>query len=207
MDETAVKTKPEWLNNHTKAAGDAKDDSGDDEEECDDEAWDTLTRSFRQAQKVLDENRALIQKVNSNHESKVPDNIVKNVDLIHQINGNISKVLSIYSDLSVNFSNIVRQRRGLASAAANHDDDDESENGRDDSAEHVPEKSEMVALMAAGMHRSPRYHPQIQGIYVNESNTGSLTARDPRSLTRSTFGLTPMLETEESEREASDDCL
>ncbi|KAJ6303020.1 hypothetical protein OIU77_016993 [Salix suchowensis] len=53
----------------------------------------------------------LIQQVNSNHRSKIPDNLVKNVSLIREINGNISKVISIYSDLSVNFSNIVQERR------------------------------------------------------------------------------------------------
>ncbi|XP_027331671.1 protein ELF4-LIKE 1-like isoform X2 [Abrus precatorius] len=157
MDETAATTKPEWLNNHAKIAGESiedingggDDDSGDDEEECDEEAWDMLSRSFRQAQTVLDENRALIQKVNNNHESKVPDNMAKNVDLIRQISGNISKVLSIYSDLSVNFSDIVRQRHVLASTTVNHHDcdrersDDKAENSGDDSAAHVAEKSEL----------------------------------------------------------------
>ncbi|KAF9677895.1 hypothetical protein SADUNF_Sadunf08G0155500 [Salix dunnii] len=60
---------------------------------------------------VLDRNRDLIQQVNSNHRSKIPDNLVKNISLIREINGNISKVISIYSDLSVNFSNIVQERR------------------------------------------------------------------------------------------------
>jgi hypothetical protein len=62
-------------------------------------------------QSVLDHNRDLIQQVNANHQSKIPDNLVKNVSLIREINGNISKVMSIYSDLSVNFSNIVQERR------------------------------------------------------------------------------------------------
>ncbi|KAI8016321.1 Protein EARLY FLOWERING 4 [Camellia lanceoleosa] len=91
--------------------------SGDDEEfrgeECDNEAWDTLSKSFRQVQSVLDQNRALIQQVNENHQSKMPDNLVKNVALIREINGNISKVMSLYSDLSVDFSNIVQQRRAI----------------------------------------------------------------------------------------------
>ncbi|KAL7247311.1 hypothetical protein ACSBR2_002263 [Camellia fascicularis] len=90
---------------------------GDDDEfrgeECDNEAWDTLSKSFRQVQSVLDQNRALIQQVNENHQSKMPDNLVKNVALIREINGNISKVMSLYSDLSVDFSNIVQQRRAI----------------------------------------------------------------------------------------------
>ncbi|KAI8008859.1 Protein EARLY FLOWERING 4 [Camellia lanceoleosa] len=54
-------------------------------------------------------NQALIQQVNENHQSKMPDNFVKNVALIREINSNISKVISLYSDLSVDFSNIVQQ--------------------------------------------------------------------------------------------------
>jgi len=85
--------------------------NGEEEEECDVEAWDTLSKSFKQVQSVLDHNRDLIRQVNANHQSKIPDNLVKNVSLIREINGNISKVMSVYSDLSVNFSNIVQERR------------------------------------------------------------------------------------------------
>lgn len=83
----------------------------EDDEECDSEAWETLSKGFKDVQSVLDQNRDLIRQVNENHQSKVPDNLVKNVSLIKEINGNISKVIGIYSDLSVNFSNIVQQRR------------------------------------------------------------------------------------------------
>ncbi|TKY56470.1 ELF4 1 [Spatholobus suberectus] len=165
MDETAVTTKPDWFNNHAKVAGERTEDVGgdDDDKECDgdDEAWDMLSRTFRQAQIVLDENRGLIEEVNSNHESKIPDKMVKNVGLITQIHGNISKVRSIYSDLSVNFSNIVHQRRVAAVNHRNRDceeDEDKAENSEDDSAEHVLEKSEMIELMAAGMHRTLSAH-------------------------------------------------
>ena len=72
-----------------------------------------LSRSFRRVQTMLDKNRELIQQANENHQSKVPDNIAKNVGLIREINGNISKVISIYSDLSNNFSNIVSQRKRM----------------------------------------------------------------------------------------------
>ncbi|XP_028784737.1 protein EARLY FLOWERING 4 isoform X4 [Neltuma alba] len=116
MDQPAAK-KQDKLITILKSLG-AKDEGGDgddgdsaDGEQCDAEVWDKLTRSFHQAQSVLDQNRALIQQVNENHRSKIPDNLVKNVALIGQLNGNISKVLSIYSDLSIDFSNIVHQRR------------------------------------------------------------------------------------------------
>ncbi|GMP80181.1 hypothetical protein CsSME_00035382 [Camellia sinensis var. sinensis] len=58
-------------------------------------------------------NRALIQQVNENHQSKMPDNLVKNVALIREINRNISKVISLYSNLFIDFSNIIQQRRAI----------------------------------------------------------------------------------------------
>ncbi|KAI5675000.1 hypothetical protein M9H77_05950 [Catharanthus roseus] len=85
----------------------------EDDEECDAEAWQTLSKSFKEVQSVLDQNRALIQQVNENHQSKIPDNMVKNVALIKEINGNISRVMGIYSDLSLNFTKIVQQRRAM----------------------------------------------------------------------------------------------
>ncbi|KAJ0788560.1 putative protein EARLY FLOWERING 4 [Helianthus annuus] len=86
-------------------------ENGDGEEECDVEAWETLSKGFKEAQTALDQNRLLIQQVNENHQSKIPDNLVKNVKLIQEINGNISKVSDVYSNLSVNFSKLVQQRR------------------------------------------------------------------------------------------------
>ncbi|XP_027161650.1 protein EARLY FLOWERING 4-like [Coffea eugenioides] len=72
--------------------------------------WTTFTDSFQQVQSVLDRNRVLIQQVNDNHRSKIHDNLVKNVSLIQEINGNINKVVSLYSALSVNFSNMCQQQ-------------------------------------------------------------------------------------------------
>uniref|UniRef100_A0A6N2LZC4 Protein EARLY FLOWERING 4 domain-containing protein n=1 Tax=Salix viminalis TaxID=40686 RepID=A0A6N2LZC4_SALVM len=106
---TAIAPPKQYKKGVKDGGGGAK--NGEEEEECDVEAWDTLSKSFKQVQSVLDRNRDLIQQVNSNHRSKIPDNLVKNVSLIREINGNISKVISIYSDLSVNFSNIVQERR------------------------------------------------------------------------------------------------
>ncbi|TQD83362.1 hypothetical protein C1H46_031072 [Malus baccata] len=75
-----------------------------DEEAYDSEVWDQFNRRFHEVQSVLDRNRSLIQQVNDNHRSRVADNMVKNAALIREINGNISKVVSLYSDLSSNFS-------------------------------------------------------------------------------------------------------
>ncbi|KAJ8437933.1 hypothetical protein Cgig2_031449 [Carnegiea gigantea] len=84
------------------------------DEEGDAEAWETLSAGIERVQSVLDQNRALIQQVNENHQSKIPENLVKNVALIREINGNINKVVSIYSDLSVNFTDLVRQRKAVS---------------------------------------------------------------------------------------------
>lgn len=107
MDNHTTFTKPQTL--FTKNRLNDSDD--DEEEECDVEVWEMLSKSFIQVQSVLDQNRVLINQVNENHQSKIADNLTKNVALIREINTNISKVLSIYSDLSLNFSTIVHQRR------------------------------------------------------------------------------------------------
>lgn len=123
MDDTVIAAKSgnkRRLNGAEEAASD-DGEGGETEEQCDEEAWETLGRGFRLAQSVLDQNRALIQQVNDNHRSRASENLAKNVGLIREINGNISKVLSIYSDLSVNFSSIVHQRRRITSE--NNDDD------------------------------------------------------------------------------------
>ncbi|XP_004500487.1 protein EARLY FLOWERING 4 [Cicer arietinum] len=79
-------------------------------EDGDPEVWATLNKSFRQVQSVLDRNRAIIQQVNENQQSRMADNMVKNVSLIQELNGNISKVASLYSDLNSDFTGICQQR-------------------------------------------------------------------------------------------------
>ncbi|XP_074287214.1 protein EARLY FLOWERING 4-like [Silene latifolia] len=74
-------------------------------------AWNAFADSFSQVQTVLDRNRELIQQANENHQSGMADNMVKNVAIINELNGNISKVASIYSDLSGNFSGGGNYRR------------------------------------------------------------------------------------------------
>ncbi|KAF3546190.1 hypothetical protein DY000_02002211 [Brassica cretica] len=66
--------------------------------------WENLDRNFIQVQSVLDRNRSLIQQVNDNHQSKMADNMSKNVALIQELNGNISKVVSMYSNINTKFS-------------------------------------------------------------------------------------------------------
>lgn len=86
----------------------------DDGNSGDGEVWGNFTDSFRQVQFVLDRNRMLIQQVNENHQSKIADNMVKNVALIQEINENISKVVLLYSHLSENFSSVFHQRNAEA---------------------------------------------------------------------------------------------
>lgn len=89
------------------------EDDGDDVAAAaeDVEVWDTLSNGFKRAQVVLDKNRDLIQRVNENHMSRIPDNVARNVGLINEINGNIFRVMEIYSDLSVNFAKKIDQRQ------------------------------------------------------------------------------------------------
>ncbi|KAL0458393.1 UNVERIFIED_CONTAM: protein ELF4-LIKE 1 [Sesamum latifolium] len=109
---TANATADHSFNDDMDGEDTAEDD--DEEESCDVEAWETLSKGFKEVQSVLDHNRRLIQQVNDNHRSKIPSNLAKNVDLIREINSNISKVIGLYSNLSTNFSSIVQQRRAVS---------------------------------------------------------------------------------------------
>ncbi|XAR49897.1 hypothetical protein NMG60_11004072 [Bertholletia excelsa] len=64
----------------------------------------TFQKSFVQVQNILDQNRVLINEINQNHESKIPDNLSRNVGLIRELNNNIRRVVDIYADLSSSFS-------------------------------------------------------------------------------------------------------
>lgn len=117
------KNNPRFRGEERKGENNSGDEA--EEEEGDLEVWEILRRNFRLVQSVLDQNRALIQQVNKNHRSKIPDNLVKNVSLIQEINGNISKVISLYSNLSVDFSNIVHQRRELMGSKIDRNSDNQ----------------------------------------------------------------------------------
>ncbi|KAJ4833921.1 Protein ELF4-LIKE 4 [Turnera subulata] len=64
----------------------------------------TFQKSFVQVQDILDQNRLLINEINQNHESKIPDNLTRNVGLIKELNNNIRRVVDLYADLSSSFS-------------------------------------------------------------------------------------------------------
>ncbi|XP_023006797.1 protein ELF4-LIKE 1-like [Cucurbita maxima] len=65
---------------------DTSDDGDLEAEECDMEVRNMLRKSFRQVQSVLEHNRLIIQQVNENQQSRISDNLVNNISLIHEIN-------------------------------------------------------------------------------------------------------------------------
>ncbi|KAH7301069.1 hypothetical protein KP509_23G011100 [Ceratopteris richardii] len=68
-----------------------------------DKVWDTFQKSFTQVQTILDQNRILIREINQNHESKIPENLTRNVTLIRELNKNIARVVEVYANLSSEF--------------------------------------------------------------------------------------------------------
>ncbi|CAA0822443.1 Protein ELF4-LIKE 3 [Striga hermonthica] len=60
----------------------------------------TFQKNFVQVQNILDQNRLLINEINQNHESKIPDNLTRNVGLIRELNNNIRRVVDLYANLS-----------------------------------------------------------------------------------------------------------
>ncbi|GAB4853741.1 Protein ELF4-LIKE 4 [Ancistrocladus abbreviatus] len=64
----------------------------------------TFQKSFVQVQNILDQNRLLINEINRNHESRIPDNVSRNVGLIRELNNNIRSVVDLYADLSHSFT-------------------------------------------------------------------------------------------------------
>ena len=67
----------------------------------------TFQKSFGQVQNILDQNRLLINEINQNHESKIPDNLSRNVSLIRELNNNITRVVDHYAGLSTTFTKAV----------------------------------------------------------------------------------------------------
>ncbi|KAD4180515.1 hypothetical protein R6Q59_023702 [Mikania micrantha] len=63
-----------------------------------------IEKSLVEVESILSENRVLISEINQNHESKIPDNISRNVGLIRELNNNIRKVVHLYSNLSSKFT-------------------------------------------------------------------------------------------------------
>ncbi|XP_077230529.1 protein ELF4-LIKE 3-like isoform X2 [Tasmannia lanceolata] len=72
--------------------------------QVDNKVLQTFQKSFGQVQQILDQNRLLINEINQNHKSKIPDNLTRNVGLIRELNNNIKRVVDLYADLSSSFA-------------------------------------------------------------------------------------------------------
>lgn len=67
----------------------------------------SFQKNFVQVQSILDQNRLLINEINQNHESRIPDNLSRNVGLIRELNSNIRRVVDLYADLSMSLGRSV----------------------------------------------------------------------------------------------------
>ncbi|KAL8160879.1 hypothetical protein V2J09_012368 [Rumex salicifolius] len=72
--------------------------------QLDSKVMQNFQKNFVQVQSILDQNRMLINEINQNHESRVPDNLSRNVGLIRELNNNIRRVVDLYADLSHSFT-------------------------------------------------------------------------------------------------------
>ncbi|KAK3232229.1 hypothetical protein Dsin_004110 [Dipteronia sinensis] len=100
----------------------------------------------------VENNCELIHRANKKHQSIIPDNIASNVSLICEINGNISKVFSIYSNLSLNFANMVSQCRcKRRTTKMNNNNNNNNNNSRVESSEN---NCELI-------HRANKKHQSI----------------------------------------------
>ncbi|MED6177168.1 Protein ELF4-LIKE 4 [Stylosanthes scabra] len=95
-------------------------------EEIDNKVLKRFQNSFVQVQNILDQNRVLINEINLNHESKVADNLGRNVGLIRELNNNIRRVVDLYAGLSTSFVKSIdvssdANSTGAAAAAAKSD--------------------------------------------------------------------------------------
>lgn len=90
--------------------------------QVDRKVFQTLQKNFVQVQNILDQNRLLINEINQNHESKIPDNLTRNVGLIRELNNNIRRVVDLYADLSSSVMTSIEAFSEVESTNANQSD-------------------------------------------------------------------------------------
>ncbi|CAA2974597.1 Hypothetical predicted protein [Olea europaea subsp. europaea] len=78
-----------------------------DDTQLDDKVVQTFQNSLVQVQDILEQNRLLINEINQNHESKIPEKLSRNVGLIRELNNNIRRVVGLYAHLSTSFTKSV----------------------------------------------------------------------------------------------------
>ncbi|KAK4337966.1 hypothetical protein RND71_042453 [Anisodus tanguticus] len=101
--------------------GDTFSGLGNGSTQIDGKVFQTFQKSFVQVQNILDQNRLLINEIKQNHESKIPDNLSRNVGLIRELNNNIRRVVDLYADLSCSFTKSVdASSEGDSSGKASH---------------------------------------------------------------------------------------
>ncbi|URE35284.1 hypothetical protein MUK42_03511 [Musa troglodytarum] len=62
--------------------------------QVDNKAFHAVQKSFVQVQSILNQNRLLINEINQNHETMIPE----------ELNNNIRRVVDLYADLSLSLS-------------------------------------------------------------------------------------------------------
>ncbi|MCE3049247.1 Protein ELF4-LIKE 3 [Datura stramonium] len=83
---------------------DLKEEKMEGDTQIDGKVIQTFQKNFGQVQNILDQNRLLINEINQNHESKIPNNLSKNIGLIRELNNNIRRVVDLYADISTSLS-------------------------------------------------------------------------------------------------------
>lgn len=81
----------------------------------------TFQKNFVLVQNILDQNRLLINEINQNHESKIPDKLSCNVGLIRELNNNIRRVVDLYGHLSDSARSVEALSEGESAGATKSD--------------------------------------------------------------------------------------
>ncbi|CAM6120630.1 unnamed protein product [Calypogeia fissa] len=82
-------------------------------------AWANFQQSFTQVQYILDHNRLLINEINQNHQSRIPESLSRNVSLTRELNNNITKVVELYANISEDFAKVFEIPSDSPGAASN----------------------------------------------------------------------------------------
>ncbi|URE39731.1 hypothetical protein MUK42_37086, partial [Musa troglodytarum] len=78
--------------------------------QVDDKAFHAVQKSFVQVQSILNQNRLLINEINQNHETMIPE----------ELNNNIRRVVDLYADLSSPSPGRRRRRPGRLGGKLGH---------------------------------------------------------------------------------------
>lgn len=70
---------------------------------------------FSTVQDILDQNKILINEINTNHGLRTPEALARNVVLIRELNNNTAKVVELYKDISASFEDLGKEGDGRQS--------------------------------------------------------------------------------------------